>query len=206
MQPPATPTLVQGRRVPGVLLGDSSGGGGGVAGSHAPVPRLLLCSLPRPLGDPEAAWADFRAEAGTTRGAQQPPPATAPSPSRLGRDSPPPVPTSGEGPARRVVCLQCGRSRALLGCVFAHRREAGTLSALVRARRRVGTSRSGGRFLSRLCCSPPSLQEGVTLYFHAIVSKHFGFDPALHKVFIRGGEEFGKPKWTRNVCEMHHTK
>ncbi|XP_026908049.2 E3 ubiquitin-protein ligase RNF213 isoform X1 [Acinonyx jubatus] len=54
--------------------------------------------------------------------------------------------------------------------------------------------------------SPPSLQEGVTLYFHAIVSKHFGFDPALHKVFIRGGEEFGKPKWTRNVCEMHHTK
>uniref|UniRef100_A0A8C9DCK3 E3 ubiquitin-protein ligase RNF213 n=1 Tax=Panthera leo TaxID=9689 RepID=A0A8C9DCK3_PANLE len=53
---------------------------------------------------------------------------------------------------------------------------------------------------------PPGSSEGVTLYFHAIVSKHFGFDPDLHKVFIRGGEEFGKPKWTRNVCEMHHTK
>ncbi|XP_039082113.1 E3 ubiquitin-protein ligase RNF213 isoform X2 [Hyaena hyaena] len=54
--------------------------------------------------------------------------------------------------------------------------------------------------------SPASLQEGITLYFHAIISKHFGFDPAVHQVFVRGGEELGKPKWNRNVCEMHHTK
>nr|XP_025721737.1 E3 ubiquitin-protein ligase RNF213-like isoform X1 [Callorhinus ursinus] len=54
--------------------------------------------------------------------------------------------------------------------------------------------------------SPLSLQEGITVYFHAIISKDFGFDPSLHKVFVRGGEEFGKTKWNCNVCEMHCTK
>uniref|UniRef100_A0A673VKG4 E3 ubiquitin-protein ligase RNF213 n=1 Tax=Suricata suricatta TaxID=37032 RepID=A0A673VKG4_SURSU len=52
----------------------------------------------------------------------------------------------------------------------------------------------------------PSLQDGVTLYFHAIISKHFGFDPTAHKVVVRGGEELGKPKWSRNICEMHLTQ
>ncbi|KAF5914971.1 hypothetical protein HPG69_011164, partial [Diceros bicornis minor] len=54
--------------------------------------------------------------------------------------------------------------------------------------------------------SPLSPGEGVTVYFHAIISRHFKFSPSYHKVFIRGGEEFGKPKWNLNVCEMSCTK
>ncbi|XP_011788597.1 PREDICTED: E3 ubiquitin-protein ligase RNF213 [Colobus angolensis palliatus] len=48
--------------------------------------------------------------------------------------------------------------------------------------------------------------RGVTVYFHAIISKHFSFNPDHHKVFIRGGEELGEPKWSRNVCELHCTR
>ncbi|XP_032004154.2 E3 ubiquitin-protein ligase RNF213-like, partial [Hylobates moloch] len=47
---------------------------------------------------------------------------------------------------------------------------------------------------------------GVTVYFHAIISHHFSFNPEHHKVFIRGGGEFGEPKWARNVCELHYTR
>ncbi|XP_047563764.1 E3 ubiquitin-protein ligase RNF213 isoform X1 [Lutra lutra] len=54
--------------------------------------------------------------------------------------------------------------------------------------------------------SPLSLQERITVFFHAIISKDVGFDPNVHKVFVKGGEEFGKPKWNLNVCEMHCTK
>ncbi|XP_030884636.1 E3 ubiquitin-protein ligase RNF213 isoform X2 [Leptonychotes weddellii] len=54
--------------------------------------------------------------------------------------------------------------------------------------------------------SPLSQQERITVYFHAIISKDFSFDPSLHKVFVKGGEEFGKPKWSLKVCEMHCTK
>ncbi|XP_034881723.1 E3 ubiquitin-protein ligase RNF213 isoform X2 [Mirounga leonina] len=54
--------------------------------------------------------------------------------------------------------------------------------------------------------SPLSQQERITVYFHAIISKDVSFDPSLHKVFVRGGEEFGKPKWSLKVCEMHCTK
>ncbi|KAM9596356.1 E3 ubiquitin-protein ligase RNF213-like isoform 2-T2 [Trichechus inunguis] len=48
--------------------------------------------------------------------------------------------------------------------------------------------------------------EGIMVYFHAIVSKDFSFNPNQHRVLIRGGEEFGKPPWNRNVCEMSYTK
>ncbi|XP_017734795.1 PREDICTED: E3 ubiquitin-protein ligase RNF213 isoform X2 [Rhinopithecus bieti] len=48
--------------------------------------------------------------------------------------------------------------------------------------------------------------RGVTVYFHAIISNHFSFNPDHHKVFIRGGEELGEPKWSRNVCELHCTR
>uniref|UniRef100_A0A8C9LXS5 E3 ubiquitin-protein ligase RNF213 n=1 Tax=Piliocolobus tephrosceles TaxID=591936 RepID=A0A8C9LXS5_9PRIM len=48
--------------------------------------------------------------------------------------------------------------------------------------------------------------RGVTVYFHAIISKHFSFNPDHHKVFIRGGEELGEPKWSGNVCELHCTR
>uniref|UniRef100_A0A8D0SA66 E3 ubiquitin-protein ligase RNF213 n=1 Tax=Sus scrofa TaxID=9823 RepID=A0A8D0SA66_PIG len=54
--------------------------------------------------------------------------------------------------------------------------------------------------------SPLSSEEGVTVCFHAIISKHFEFNPSQHQVFVRGGEEFGKPKWKRNVCEMYYTR
>ncbi|XP_045839965.1 E3 ubiquitin-protein ligase RNF213 isoform X2 [Meles meles] len=54
--------------------------------------------------------------------------------------------------------------------------------------------------------SPLSLQERITVFFHAIISKDVSFDPNVHKVFVKGGEELGKPKWSRNVCEMHCTK
>ncbi|XP_021566641.1 E3 ubiquitin-protein ligase RNF213, partial [Carlito syrichta] len=48
--------------------------------------------------------------------------------------------------------------------------------------------------------------EGITVYFHAIISKDFAFNPDHHKVFIRGGEELGQPKWSRNICELHCTR
>ncbi|XP_012308178.2 E3 ubiquitin-protein ligase RNF213 isoform X2 [Aotus nancymaae] len=47
---------------------------------------------------------------------------------------------------------------------------------------------------------------GVTVYFHAIISKDFPFNPDHHKVFIRGGKELGEPEWNRNVCELHCTR
>nr|XP_040124466.1 E3 ubiquitin-protein ligase RNF213 [Ictidomys tridecemlineatus] len=56
--------------------------------------------------------------------------------------------------------------------------------------------------------APPSLlspEEGVTVYFHAIISKHFAFDPELHTVFIRGGEELGRPGWS-DACEMFYVE
>uniref|UniRef100_A0A8C9CZX4 E3 ubiquitin-protein ligase RNF213 n=1 Tax=Phocoena sinus TaxID=42100 RepID=A0A8C9CZX4_PHOSS len=53
---------------------------------------------------------------------------------------------------------------------------------------------------------PLSSLEGITVYFHAIISEHFQFNPGQHKVFVRGGEEFGKPGWNHDVCEMYYTK
>ncbi|XP_053516781.1 E3 ubiquitin-protein ligase RNF213 [Artibeus jamaicensis] len=54
--------------------------------------------------------------------------------------------------------------------------------------------------------SPLSPGEGVTVFFHAIISKDFGFQPGRHRVFVRGGEELGEPRWRYNVCEMHCIK
>ncbi|XP_068833610.1 E3 ubiquitin-protein ligase RNF213 [Capricornis sumatraensis] len=51
-----------------------------------------------------------------------------------------------------------------------------------------------------------SSAEGIMVYFHAIISKHFGFNPDQHKVYVRGGKELGKPAWNHNVCEMHYSK
>uniref|UniRef100_A0A2K6UDD8 E3 ubiquitin-protein ligase RNF213 n=1 Tax=Saimiri boliviensis boliviensis TaxID=39432 RepID=A0A2K6UDD8_SAIBB len=47
---------------------------------------------------------------------------------------------------------------------------------------------------------------GVTVYFHAIISKDFSFNPDHHQVFIRGGKELGEPEWNKNVCELHCTR
>ncbi|XP_075850113.1 E3 ubiquitin-protein ligase RNF213 isoform X2 [Microcebus murinus] len=54
--------------------------------------------------------------------------------------------------------------------------------------------------------SPPSPGEGVTVYFHAILSKHFDFNPDRHTLFVRGGGELGQPQWSRRVCELHCTR
>uniref|UniRef100_A0A8C3WRW7 E3 ubiquitin-protein ligase RNF213 n=1 Tax=Catagonus wagneri TaxID=51154 RepID=A0A8C3WRW7_9CETA len=70
----------------------------------------------------------------------------------------------------------------------------------------VDRPRSNQYFPLWLSPSPSSSVEGITVYFHAIISKHFEFDPSQHQVFVRGGEEFGKPRWHRNVCEMYFTK
>lgn len=51
-----------------------------------------------------------------------------------------------------------------------------------------------------------SSTEGIMVYFHVIISKHFGFNPDQHKVYVRGGKELGKPAWNHNVCEMHYSK
>ncbi|XDC59914.1 hypothetical protein R6Z07M_011096 [Ovis aries] len=51
-----------------------------------------------------------------------------------------------------------------------------------------------------------SSPEGIMVYFHAIISKDFGFNPDQHKVYVRGGKELGKPAWNHNVCEMHYSK
>ncbi|XP_042525946.1 E3 ubiquitin-protein ligase RNF213 [Dipodomys spectabilis] len=57
----------------------------------------------------------------------------------------------------------------------------------------------------RALTSALSPGEGVTVYFHAILSNHFGFKPDAHKVFIRGGKGLGKPAW-ENACQLHYTK
>uniref|UniRef100_H0WTA1 Ring finger protein 213 n=1 Tax=Otolemur garnettii TaxID=30611 RepID=H0WTA1_OTOGA len=48
--------------------------------------------------------------------------------------------------------------------------------------------------------------ESIMVYFHAILSKDFGFNPDRHKLFIRGGKEFGQPEWSKLVCELQCTR
>ncbi|XP_053146867.1 E3 ubiquitin-protein ligase RNF213-like isoform X2 [Hemicordylus capensis] len=48
--------------------------------------------------------------------------------------------------------------------------------------------------------------EGVTVYFHAILSKDFNLDPEKHKVFIRAGHISGYCNWEDNVCELTCTR
>ncbi|KAF6297909.1 hypothetical protein mRhiFer1_000154 [Rhinolophus ferrumequinum] len=54
--------------------------------------------------------------------------------------------------------------------------------------------------------SPLSPGEGITVYFHAVISKDFKFDPEHDKMFVRGGRALGEPEWKHNVCELHCTK
>lgn len=48
-----------------------------------------------------------------------------------------------------------------------------------------------------------SLGRGVIVYFYVIIFSYFLFNFDYYKVFIRGGEEFGELKWSRNVCELY---
>ncbi|KAM6050451.1 E3 ubiquitin-protein ligase RNF213 isoform 2-T2 [Chlamydotis macqueenii] len=48
--------------------------------------------------------------------------------------------------------------------------------------------------------------DGVTVYFHAILSKDFKLNPETDKVFIRAGGISSYAHWRDNVCELHCTK
>ncbi|XP_076693023.1 E3 ubiquitin-protein ligase RNF213-like [Callospermophilus lateralis] len=48
-------------------------------------------------------------------------------------------------------------------------------------------------------------EEGNTVHFHAIIPKHVTFNPELHTVFIRGGEELGQPEWS-DACKMYYVE
>ncbi|XP_068920216.1 E3 ubiquitin-protein ligase RNF213 isoform X2 [Petaurus breviceps papuanus] len=51
-----------------------------------------------------------------------------------------------------------------------------------------------------------NLDERIRVYFHAILSQDFLFDPDCDKVFIKGGEGLCKNAWNSRVCEMYCTK
>ncbi|KFV01277.1 E3 ubiquitin-protein ligase RNF213, partial [Tauraco erythrolophus] len=48
--------------------------------------------------------------------------------------------------------------------------------------------------------------DGVTVYFHAILSKDFKLNPETHKVFIRAEGVSPYANWRDNVCELHCTR
>nr|XP_045015373.1 E3 ubiquitin-protein ligase RNF213 [Jaculus jaculus] len=58
---------------------------------------------------------------------------------------------------------------------------------------------------TQVTSSTLSREDGVTVYFHAIIDKDFDYNPDAHRVFVRGGEALGKPAWT-DACHMHYTK
>ncbi|XP_067164464.1 E3 ubiquitin-protein ligase RNF213 isoform X2 [Apteryx mantelli] len=49
-------------------------------------------------------------------------------------------------------------------------------------------------------------RDGITVYFHAILSKDFKLNPETHKVFIRAGGISGYKDWKDNICELNCTK
>ncbi|XP_048674799.2 E3 ubiquitin-protein ligase RNF213 isoform X3 [Caretta caretta] len=59
---------------------------------------------------------------------------------------------------------------------------------------------------NRIKPSQVNLGEGVTVYFHAILSKDFKLDPNQHKVFIRAQGISGYLNWEDNICELTCTK
>ncbi|XP_042658256.1 E3 ubiquitin-protein ligase RNF213 isoform X2 [Tyto alba] len=48
--------------------------------------------------------------------------------------------------------------------------------------------------------------DGVTVYFHAILSKDFKLNPNTHKVFIRAEGIYPYADWKDNICELTCTK
>ncbi|XP_068269102.1 E3 ubiquitin-protein ligase RNF213 [Nyctibius grandis] len=54
--------------------------------------------------------------------------------------------------------------------------------------------------------SSVSRSDGVTVYFHAILSKDFKLNPETHKVFIRAEGISGYANWSDNICELNCTK
>ncbi|XP_056361664.1 E3 ubiquitin-protein ligase RNF213 [Oenanthe melanoleuca] len=54
--------------------------------------------------------------------------------------------------------------------------------------------------------SSVSRSEGVTVYFHAILSKDFRLNPDVHKVFIRAQDIPPYANWKDNICELNCTR
>ncbi|KAM6344814.1 E3 ubiquitin-protein ligase RNF213 isoform 2-T4 [Alca torda] len=54
--------------------------------------------------------------------------------------------------------------------------------------------------------SSVSRSDGITVYFHAILSKDFKLNPETHKVFIRGEGISPFANWKDNICELSCTK
>lgn len=47
-------------------------------------------------------------------------------------------------------------------------------------------------------------RDRLTIYFHAVLSKDFKFDPKEDRVFIRAGSRIGK--WEENTVELSATR
>ncbi|XP_060108019.1 E3 ubiquitin-protein ligase RNF213-like [Heteronotia binoei] len=54
--------------------------------------------------------------------------------------------------------------------------------------------------------SPVNFRDGITVYFHAILSKDFKLDLKNHKVFVRAQSISGYVNWKDNVCELTCSK
>lgn len=61
-------------------------------------------------------------------------------------------------------------------------------------------------FLLILPGSPVKRSEGVTVYFHAILSKDFKLNPETDKVFIRAEGISHCENWKDNICELNCSK
>uniref|UniRef100_A0A8B9Q3T4 RING-type E3 ubiquitin transferase n=1 Tax=Apteryx owenii TaxID=8824 RepID=A0A8B9Q3T4_APTOW len=61
-------------------------------------------------------------------------------------------------------------------------------------------------FFNSFCFSSVNQRDGITVYFHAILSKDFKLNPETHKVFIRAGGISGYKDWKDNICELNCTK
>lgn len=47
-------------------------------------------------------------------------------------------------------------------------------------------------------------RERLTIYFHAVLSKDFKFDPNEDRIFIQAGHRIGK--WDDNIVELSATR
>ena len=47
-------------------------------------------------------------------------------------------------------------------------------------------------------------RDRLTIYFHAVLSKHFKFDPSKDRIFIRAGCIIGK--WQEDTVELFVTR
>lgn len=47
-------------------------------------------------------------------------------------------------------------------------------------------------------------RDRLTIYFHAVLSKDFKFEPTEDRIFIQAGSHIGK--WEENVAELDVTR